>query len=161
MLKDISQKVTQVQYECVRKISAAAHILREDVEEGFKHTAVEVAAHANESTEVADRITEETVSFILSLADKVRHFIIAKVCEISPEMEKPDMDKIAARTTYDSIIKGLPNNLFAVMKDIEESEEKKSGPEVRVVITGPEGLDGILRSILGGFTAGEQKGKSH
>lgn len=135
-----------MQYDIIRRISSAAHILQHDVENGFQELNSAIGFMALKEPERAEMFTQKLITFLLGVTDEVRYFVVERMIEMKPSMERPDMAKMSAKATFEKRLASMPNTPAGLLDDVEEKE-----PETQIIkiVSSPEDAIAIIRSIIG------------
>ena len=146
--KVIDNLVSQ-QFDFFRRMTVAYFLLTKDVEGGFRTVAAAIAAIATtekERTDEMERIAEEEISFLIGLADEVRHHVVRRLEMLDPVTATgANLDDMKARDSYENMLSVIPPLSKAMFGD--GAAEKKDEMQVRVVkIEG--GLGNALKQFL-------------
>lgn len=149
--KEDEPKISEAQYEAIRKTALASRLLAHDIDEGISMLSIEIAMALQGDTAKANAMTDKVVSFLIGLNDEVRYFVLNTLREIHPGVSAPDMDRLAARKDYVKLMDNLPKTatLLQEMNEKIEAQEKeaKEGPPIRVVKVSGDRKELILKLL--------------
>lgn len=141
---------TQGHYDTLRKIVAAQSVLAEDIDQGMRVLATEIAVSRSEDEGRADRLVESTVALLLGMAEEIRYHVIERVREINPQMFDASKKFESAREGYERIMASYPPTPKAMDREVGPVIAEIKSRVVHIDSEEGKALLNLLNRISGG-----------